>query len=445
MLTAAALSACLAIGCGVYLLSGGPDQRVVLTVLSLTMGLALLALIIHAYIQNSRANGHLRQVRNEMRTVERGFRESQGRTDYLATQMLELRQRSEQVSGAIMNGLDDLKASHASLSDQMRNTNTSHVHSAPFTGFAAKNERQWAFGTAAMGETEPVRDMPHSSFTPPPFRQASGIGLGTPSNDQLEFVAPKAEQPAQAHSAPMLDKLSTSLEPIVDLFTGKTTHYRLHLGMTKQDGEDVGSDIVLHHADRTGLRAGFDIHAARESFGLLRRLRQRDPSLHIFLPIGAATLQSDHAIHQLIDLRDEFPDIGDGLVLEVPHAMLAGLPESGLEGLAQLARHGHVFSLANVSVSGIDLPSLAKLHVRYVSMNSSVVSGVDGPMPAITQFAQAARAMRIHLVITNVTDMRVVPFLSKVSRFASGLAFAEPRRVKADAAAANTAAYGAVA
>ncbi len=428
MLLLVAICACLAVGSGVYLLSGGTDARLAMSVLAIAIGVGLAVLAVTLFSQRNRLDGQVRQVRNEFRLADRGFRDSQNRTEYLATQLLEHRQRSDQVSGAIMAGLNDLKSSHASLAEQMR------APAPPAAPFVAKPPS----GFGAFTSPPP----PQSLFNAPPPRVA-----GAPPFSGAAFAPhPSAEAVrATAPVAPLIDRLSTSLEPIVDMFTGKTSHYRLHLGMTKQGGEDVASDVVLHHADRTGLRAGFDLHAARDALGLLRRLRQRDEVLNIFLPIGAATLQAEDAVESLVDLRDEFPDVADGLILEIPHAMLAGLPETGLEGLAQLARHGHGLALANVSVNGIDLPALAKLNVRFVSINSATATGAEGPSPAVLHFAQSARALRVHVIVTNVADRLSVPFISKVSRYASGPAFADPRRVKNDASQGATAGYSAVA
>jgi EAL domain-containing protein (putative c-di-GMP-specific phosphodiesterase class I) len=433
MLLIVAVCACLAVGCAVYVLSGGTEIRIVIAALSLAIGLSLAAVMIGNYAQSSQVSRHFRQLRNDMRLAERGTRDSHNRTEYLATQLLEVRQRTEQVSGAIMAGLNELKESHVTLADHMRAQTQPQARSETFQ-YRYTPE---AFEPAAtQARVQPL----HASFASPfPSPQAANAEP-PPFAERM-----KAPAPPPAPETSVMDQLSTSLEPIVDLFTGKTSHYRLHLGMTKPDGEEVSSHVLLHHADRTGLRAGFDVHAAHDAYGLLRRLRQRDGVLNIFLPLGAASLQSEQSISRLVQLRSQFPDVADGLVLEVPHAVLAGLTESGLEGLAELARHGHSLSLTNVSVGGIDLPALAKLNVRYVTLNVAAATGAEGPPQHIQTFAQSARAMRVHVIVTDVSDMKMTPFVSKISRFASGTAFAEPRKVKADAARATPASYSAVA
>jgi EAL domain-containing protein (putative c-di-GMP-specific phosphodiesterase class I) len=231
--------------------------------------------------------------------------------------------------------------------------------------------------------------------------------------------------------APRTDELLISLEPVIDVFTNKTVHYRLHLGMTKPNGTEVPTDMLLHHADRAGLRTQFDLHAAKEALGLLRHLRGRDPELNIFMPLGASTLQSDETIEKLLDLRKQFTDVAAGLVIELPHATLAGLSERGLEGLARLARNGVYLALTNVAIAGVDLRALAKLNVRYISLTSTTALGTNGPSPIIQSFAQTARIQRIQLIVTAISDAALAKQVSKIGRFVAGPAFAPPRRVKA--------------
>jgi EAL domain-containing protein (putative c-di-GMP-specific phosphodiesterase class I) len=272
--------------------------------------------------------------------------------------------------------------------------------------------------------------------------QAPAAASYAPMNDPgprilptVQVAAPQPElraapPPPPKPRAPRTDELLISLEPVIDVFTNKTVHYRLHLGMMKPNGTEVPTDMLLHHADRAGLRTQFDIHAAKEALGLLRHLRGRDPELNIFMPLGASTLQSDETVGKLLDLRKEFSDVASGLVIELPHATLAGLSERGLEGLARLARNGVYLALTNVAIAGVDLKALAKLNVRYISLTSTSALGTNGPSPIIQSFAQTARVHRIQLIVTAITDASLAKHVSKIGRFVAGPAFAPARRVK---------------
>lgn len=226
------------------------------------------------------------------------------------------------------------------------------------------------------------------------------------------------------------DALTLALEPIVDLYTSNTAHYRMVLGMTNEQGHEVPHDVFLHHAERMGLRDTLDQHVVEQSLALLGQLRQRDANLCIFVPVGAVTLATPATIHNILTTLRNLPDLMQGIVLDVSHAVLASLSESSLEGLATLARGGVMLSLSQASLSGVDLGSLSRLNVRYVGLAASSV-GIGGIVAAgLPGFVQSARALRIQIVISNVGDPRHVNGLSRIARYASGPAFAIPRKLK---------------
>ena len=234
------------------------------------------------------------------------------------------------------------------------------------------------------------------------------------------------------------DALTLALEPIVDLYTSNTAHYRMVLGMTNEQGHEVPHDVFLHHAERMGLRDTLDQHVVEQSLALLGQLRQRDANLCIFVPVGAVTLATPATIHNILTTLRNLPDLMQGIVLDVSHAVLASLSESSLEGLATLARGGVMLSLSQASLSGVDLGSLSRLNVRYVGLAASSV-GIGGIVAAgLPGFVQSARALRIQIVISNVGDPRHVNGLSRIARYASGPAFAIPRKLKRTTAESNS-------
>lgn len=248
----------------------------------------------------------------------------------------------------------------------------------------------------------------------------------------LEVVEqPTPPEPVTAfEQSPLGDALTLALEPIVDLYTSSTAHYRMVLGMTNEQGQDVPHELFLHHAERMGLRDALDQHVVEQSLALLQQLRQRDAGLCIFVPVGAVTLANPTAISAILTTLRNLPDLMQGIVLDVSHAVLASLSESSLEGLATLARNGVILSLSQASVSGVDLGALNRLNVRYVGVAASSV-GIGGLVSAgLPGFVQSARALRIQIVISNVGDPRHVSGLSRIARYASGPAFAVPRKLK---------------
>lgn len=222
------------------------------------------------------------------------------------------------------------------------------------------------------------------------------------------------------------DSVVISLEPVIDLFSGKTAHYRLHYAIE-------GEGIDFSGGDRGDQRPGLDIHLYREALVLLKRLRKRDNHLNILVPIGAATLASPEALSRLSQLHASEPGVSEGLVVDLPHAVLASLPQASLEGLAYMARAGMDMSLSNAAVAGLDLAALDKLNVRFVGISAGSVGSEPKQSAGIANFVQAARALHVQVIVTGVVNAQQATQLMRVARFASGSAFAEPRRVRRDA------------
>jgi EAL domain-containing protein (putative c-di-GMP-specific phosphodiesterase class I) len=273
--------------------------------------------------------------------------------------------------------------------------------------------------------------------------QANQTALQNAIAREKEWMAQIAEPPAVAapvvKAAPvaptlaqsgLVEALNLSLEPIVDLYTSNTAHYRMMLGMTNEQGQDVEHELFVHHADRMGMRPSLDVHVVGQTVELLEQLRQRDPNLSIFVPVGADTLSNPDAVQQIIAVLRSAPDQAPGVVLDLAHATLASLHETSLEGLATLARAGANLSLSQASISGVDLAALSRLNVRFVSLAAASIGVGQQISAGLPGFVQSARALRIQVVVSQVGDPRHVPGLARTARFASGPAFALPRKLK---------------
>ncbi len=436
-----ALSACVAIGCSIYVLSGGTGGQYVVAALGFSIALSAISSIVLSAVMANSNEGLRHQIRSEVAGFERKLRDDRLRYEAFSHDLSDLRETSHRTNASLAAGFGELRESYTTLSEQLRSTVSTVTNFHTARTYVGQMQRP-------MGDFAPV--MPAAEIAQPPryddeedadsSRHHHGHGdqmdLGHYTQETAQDAAAERNDPSQ------VDQLVVSLEPVIDLFTTKTSHYRLHLGMVKPEGGEVAHDVLLHHADRTGLRPEFDVFAAREALQLLQHLRQRDPALNVFMAIGPSTLQSASALGRILDERHACHDVADGLVLEIPHAMLAGLSDAGLEGLALLARSGVVLSLANAVVSGIDLEPLAKLNVRYLSLAAAAAGGPEGPSAAMISFTQNARAHRIQAVITGVVDRRIVSRLTKITRFACGPAFAEPRRVKSEAVRNGRSAVG---
>lgn len=437
--------ACVAFGCSIFVLSGGTGANFVIAGLGFSTGISIICFALLQGLQQGDFKSVRHNVRSDIASFDRRLRDDRNRGDNLSHELAELREMSNRNAGTISQGFAELKDSYAMLNEQLRTTvqTVTNFQSArsfvaqrtyPQQGIAAQGLAARAQVKEPPALTEAYQDYPQAledeTVAVPPAKTAvNKTAVNVTGFENSMSYAQFQTDPEPVARSP-IDQLVVSLEPVIDLFTSKTAHYRLHLAMAKPEGGEVAQDVLLHHADRTGLRSDFDVYAAREALKLLGRLRQRDPGLSIFMAIGPSTLQSDVSLNRILTDMHENSEIAAGLVFELPHAMLAGLSDAGLEGLAKLARAGVHLSLANVAISGIDLAPLATLNVRYLTLGAAAAGGQEGPSPALVAFAQSARAARIQTVITGVVDRRIVQRLTKITRFASGPVFAEPRRVK---------------
>ena len=382
----------LAIGSGFYVIGGGGASMVAMVMAIFALALGQVFLLGVSTMQNSDFHNRFRGVQNEHQSRQHLEIENRRQTEFILTQLTELRNDANRNAELVSQGFADLKNSYTGLAEDLQSAN--------------------------------MAQRAATSIMAPPLLAAPTLPIPQP---------PEPEAIAN-HQIPFGDDLTVSLEPIVDVQSGSTAHYRVHLGLASKASENFNHENLLHHADRIGVRTQLDIFVAREAALLLRRLRERDPTLMMFMPIGAATLASPKALAQLLSDRHVDNDVAQGLALELPHAMLAGLTDQALEGLANLARNGVTLALTNASLSGLDLNALATLNVRFVSLDMGALGEAGKPSHSLLIFSQMARASRVQLIVSGVSNPMVIPSLPQISRLAAGPCFAAPRRVKREVA-----------
>jgi EAL domain-containing protein (putative c-di-GMP-specific phosphodiesterase class I) len=336
--------------------------------------------------------------------------ELRGQTQELAGHVEVYREETVSSNTSIAQGFAELRESHAAITTSLKSLLERPEPVVRTIHYPAPEDMQW-------------QDLPL-----PPAPESDVIKLGRPAAN----VAAAVPEPVTAvdDAVPFGDALNLAMEPIIDLYTSQTAHYRMVLGMINDEGQEVPHDVFVHYADRTNARPALDVFVAGEALGILGQLRKRDPKLSVFIPVGAATLASPDSVYKILDLLKQSPDLASGLVVDVAHAVLASLPESSIEGLALLARSGVVLSLSNAAISGVDLAALGKLNVRFIGLNAANL-GLGGRMlPELAGFVQSARALRIQVVVSQVADPRQVENLGRIARYACGAAFAAPRRLR---------------
>lgn len=389
-----------------YTSSSAPVVLLVIgALLSLACGLLILSWVV---VHNSHvARRDVRRIAAEISSLMRQSREEERVSAELSAQVSILRSEVEQLGASVNSGVNEMRQGHAAMANDLRSMAERQYH------YQAQVQQQLA---QQMRARAPVVVHP-SQWSPVEVEAAA---------QEVDVPVP---MPPRAGS---LDDMSSfgdaviiSLEPVIDLFSGKTAHYRLHHAFDAAHKTD---------ADRPERRPALDIYLYREALVLLRRLRKRDNRLNILVPLSSNTLAIPDALSRIAQLHASEPGISDGLVVDIPHAVLASLSQSSLEGLAYMARSGIEMSLSNAAVSGLDLAALDKLNVRYVGIAAGSVGSEPKQSAGIANFVQAARALRVQVIVTGVANAQQATQLMRVARFAAGPAFAEPRRVRRDVA-----------
>ena len=380
-----------AFGAIAYLFGGGQQQMVALAVGIGFLAFGQLFVLGMSFNGQDRANFRLRKLAQDLAKVEVGTR-----TTFVNVfeQLARLEAQTQQHSEKLIAGVENIKTTFDVFKNQM------HA------------------GAANLDRTEPrvVTSAPQAEVVPP----------------EAGVFSEQASKPDLASS--IADQIHYYLEPLVDIPTRRTAHYRLHSTMTIE-GQKVSGDTLFRVASAVKVRPALDRLAIEEALGLLARLRDRDEHLCILVPLGAETLQDDVSILDVLATIEASP-MANGLIIELQHVILAGLGEQGLEGLALLARQGVVFALSQASVSGLDLEAMRLLNVKLVGITAGYLGGQTASN-SLLGFAQMARLARVNIYVTEVTDAATVPHIAAFSRLACGLCFAAPRLVKRASALTN--------
>jgi EAL domain-containing protein (putative c-di-GMP-specific phosphodiesterase class I) len=396
---------CAAIGIAAYGLGTGTLTVPLAAGGIMALGAGLLLSQMRDYLsggEKADADQERQHLYHRLDRVERAGEQTQRGQDSIQQQIAGLQHESLSGTAALTRALEDIRAAHGSLAEQI----TSVINRPPVV-------------QQVYVPVEP----PRAAFVPEPV---------------LAPVAPPAAPPvAEAQPEPDADddtpfgrQLSLSLEPIVDLYSSQTAHYRLVASMLDANGVEVAPELFAHHVSQLGQRSLLDAFVIRETIGILAELRKRDSNLCVLVPIGAATLADRKYLLDILEYVAAAPDAAGGLVLDINHGVLASLPDASLEGLAILARKGVTLALSQASIGGLDLAALSKLNVRYVCLAAaSLALGTKTPA-TVSGFIQAARALRIQTIITQVTDPQILAEIMRSARLACGPAFAAPRRLR---------------
>ncbi len=255
-------------------------------------------------------------------------------------------------------------------------------------------------------------------------------------NLQMPLRDKPREQPPRA-SAEHLDLL---LEPVIELSTGSTAHYRAMVDLSDDSGHVVRHSELMRKAEQGGMRPALDAHLVKQVAPVLRRLRQRNPGLRAFVPIGLSTLKSAEEAGRIATSLERDSDVAGGIVFEFEHRDLGSLDQLGIGNLARLGRLGATMALSNVQTDGLDLAALRQLGVRFLGLPPHALDVGFGPASGLSDFVQYARAMQFQIIASDIVTPQQAAAASRLARFGHGSFFAPPRKVRADAGASQVAA-----
>ena len=248
-----------------------------------------------------------------------------------------------------------------------------------------------------------------------------------------------AEVPLILQSAPAREHFNFLLEPVIDLSTNRTAHYRVRFSITAANGIEIDHAKLTLNADRGELRPTLDVHVINQAIPLLRRLRAKHPAMRMFIPMGGATLVNESTIALITQMLSEADNVAKGVVFELTQDALAGLNEAGISGLAAIARMGATLALTEASAAGLDLASLRHLGVKFIGFDARSIESGIGIGQTWLEFVQVARGLQFQILLTGVENSAQAASASQIARLVAGPFFAPPRRVKINAglAAAN--------
>ena len=248
-----------------------------------------------------------------------------------------------------------------------------------------------------------------------------------------------AEVPLILQSAPAREHFNFLLEPVIDLSTNRTAHYRVRFSITAANGIEIDHAKLTLNADRGELRPTLDVHVINQAIPLLRRLRAKHPAMRMFIPMGGATLVNESTIALITQMLSEADNVAKGVVFELTQDALGGLNEAGISGLAAIARMGATLALTEASAAGLDLASLRHLGVKFIGVDARSIESGIGIGQTWLEFVQVARGLQFQILLTGVENSAQAASASQIARLVAGPFFAPPRRVKINAglAAAN--------
>lgn len=423
----------LAIACGFLVLFSGQYQQPALFAGLVLLAASQIAFVFFVQSGFNELREDFRALLQERRNVEQQQYVNFVQTEAFNAEIGGLKQRTNRLEKELE---EKIAANHDEFKTLERHYRDSSTEPFPASTFSTNPYQGLHLGgTSAQWAADRVTSHePPSGYAPPPPSSYSNGLYGSFASDTKKPV----------DDAPR-DHLSFLLEPVVELASNATEHYRARFAMATVNGKEIPYSRLIANAERGGLRAGLDLHVVSQALPLLTKLRHKHPNMKLFIPVGSATLTDEAILDKIISALDEAGNTAYGVVFEISHEALGKLDEDGVTGLAKLARKGIAMGLTNVSISGLDMSSLRHLGVRFIGVEASSVESGYGIASTWQEFVQVARGLQFQIMLTDVVTPGQAASAAQIARLAAGPFFAPPRRVKFNASAAEAASLSAAA
>lgn len=403
------VSAVVAVAAILFALFAGTGQNVAAIAAVLAVALGQLVAAILIWQRREEDDRRLRRLVGEIKKLSGTAVENHDRLAQAEQRSEEALRRADRSERSLARGIGEIKERYEDLV---------HFLSQDVVNSAAPPP------APVMAMAPPMTMAPQLQMPPPAPLAAPAVP------PPAAVLPPLTAEPRLTTPPPRRESLHLALEPVVDVHTGETAHYRAQLVMVDELGEEVGHARIMANADGTALRPGLDVFAAREALTLLPRLMERNPALRIFVPLGVSTLMDGAALNRIIAAVTDAGAAGRNLILELAHTDLTKLSEAGIAGVAMLARRKIALAVTGAVVDGIDLSSLRDLGVTYLGLTPDTIDHQDNLDQDLLSFCRLVRALQIQLMVNGITRMDTAKALAGVARFASGPLYAPPRRVK---------------
>ena len=250
----------VALSIAAFALGSGTTTVTMLSMALIALGLAQAVGLVRSYFQTGDVGQVLEnqiEVSNAIMGLSNENRRLNAESQNLARNIEQFRVETSMLNGSLGEGLAALRQGHETVADNLK------------TIMDAQRDIQLSLSnTAKVRQTQSELN---EAIEREKQQWLAHVSLAEAQHQPVEPVVEDIAEP-EFESSPLGEALNLALEPVVDLYTSNTAHYRMVLGMTNEQGHDVPHDVFVHHAERMGMRDALDQHVIEQSLALLGQL-----------------------------------------------------------------------------------------------------------------------------------------------------------------------------